>query len=317
MHLHYLGWPDRGTPSATKPLRLLIKRHLELRRQFCSQNLQGPSVIHCSAGIGRSGTFVAATFLLQRKAFQDFLNDKEQLRAFVENYEETRRIRHNLHIPNYFVPTPSPTPGWEERLRPLGVAEVVHSLREQRNPRMVQTEKQYRFLYEVLRDEILEYVATHDQALSDQQPESSADSSVMEIDEPSPSLNQLRQSRSSPLPRREETRSFQVRKRRLIEWDSPDSESPSGSFSAPPSPSLGPLGSASRPASPFDSASSTNGERLRCPNKIILNHKRHRLPQGSAGGHDDSLSFYAPPSPQPRKVSRYEDGSETMKSSDS
>lgn len=52
-HMHYLDWPDHGTPSSTQPIRLLANLVNE-KAGVC-----GPVVVHCSAGVGRAGTFVA------------------------------------------------------------------------------------------------------------------------------------------------------------------------------------------------------------------------------------------------------------------
>ncbi|PIA17279.1 receptor/non-receptor type protein-tyrosine phosphatase [Coemansia reversa NRRL 1564] len=52
--LHFTGWPDHGVPSSPLPMLRMIK---ELR-----ENIQPPSdvpvVVHCSAGVGRSGSFM-------------------------------------------------------------------------------------------------------------------------------------------------------------------------------------------------------------------------------------------------------------------
>ena len=58
-HLHYTEWPDFGVPRTTKVLRCLISYtnlYLELG---LTQGLDGPIISHCSAGVGRTGTFIA------------------------------------------------------------------------------------------------------------------------------------------------------------------------------------------------------------------------------------------------------------------
>ncbi|KAK3090026.1 hypothetical protein FSP39_008627 [Pinctada imbricata] len=50
---HFTTWPDHGTPDPF----LLVKFH---RRVISQQHhLSGPMLVHCSAGIGRTGTFIA------------------------------------------------------------------------------------------------------------------------------------------------------------------------------------------------------------------------------------------------------------------
>ncbi|KAJ8313177.1 hypothetical protein KUTeg_009270 [Tegillarca granosa] len=52
-HLHFTTWPDHGTPDPTQ-LVLFHRSYMQL-----TSDLLGPPVVHCSAGIGRTGTFIA------------------------------------------------------------------------------------------------------------------------------------------------------------------------------------------------------------------------------------------------------------------
>ncbi|XP_055490327.1 tyrosine-protein phosphatase non-receptor type 2 isoform X3 [Leucoraja erinacea] len=53
-HFHYTTWPDFGVPeSPASFLNFLFK----VRESGCLNSDCGPAVVHCSAGIGRSGTF--------------------------------------------------------------------------------------------------------------------------------------------------------------------------------------------------------------------------------------------------------------------
>lgn len=54
-HFHYTTWPDFGVPeSPASFLDFLFK----VRESGSLDPVNGPSVVHCSAGIGRSGTFI-------------------------------------------------------------------------------------------------------------------------------------------------------------------------------------------------------------------------------------------------------------------
>ena len=54
LHFHYTTWPDFGVPeSPASFLNFLFK----VRESGCLNADEGPVVVHCSAGIGRSGTF--------------------------------------------------------------------------------------------------------------------------------------------------------------------------------------------------------------------------------------------------------------------
>lgn len=62
-HAHYLKWPDHGIPSTTKDaLDFLAK--VEFYRQMTMTT--APILLHCSAGIGRTGTFCAIDIGIKR-----------------------------------------------------------------------------------------------------------------------------------------------------------------------------------------------------------------------------------------------------------
>lgn len=51
----YAGWPDHGAPASTLPVRTIIYRIAQERAQ--AGGAACPVVVHCSAGIGRTGAF--------------------------------------------------------------------------------------------------------------------------------------------------------------------------------------------------------------------------------------------------------------------
>ncbi|CAH1736925.1 unnamed protein product [Aphis gossypii] len=53
-HFHYTDWPDFGVPKTPTPFLRFLR---DVRRSGSLDPSHGPIVIHCSAGIGRSGTF--------------------------------------------------------------------------------------------------------------------------------------------------------------------------------------------------------------------------------------------------------------------
>ncbi|CAM4610594.1 receptor-type tyrosine-protein phosphatase V-like [Lepidochelys kempii] len=62
-HLHYTAWPDHGIPESTASLmafRDLARGHMQTAKG------SGPTLVHCSAGVGRSGTFIALDRLLHQ-----------------------------------------------------------------------------------------------------------------------------------------------------------------------------------------------------------------------------------------------------------
>ncbi|KXJ90221.1 protein-tyrosine phosphatase-like protein [Microdochium bolleyi] len=114
-HLLYRKWPDFGVPSMED-----IGSFLELMRLSREKNVHAsnPRIVHCSAGVGRSGTFITLDSLMREVESGD-----------LEDYDE----HHTEDL----------------------VFDTVNSLREQRRV-MVQSEAQYLFIHQVLRQQWFE-----------------------------------------------------------------------------------------------------------------------------------------------------------------
>jgi len=102
-HLQYRGWPDHGVPHEYSSFIKLFEVYRKIRGQSSGR----PVVTHCSAGIGRTGTFCAIDQIL-------------------DNLNRQRLIEERITNPT------------------ISVFAVIQSLREQR-PGMVQTKQQYAF----------------------------------------------------------------------------------------------------------------------------------------------------------------------------
>ncbi|CAL1292882.1 unnamed protein product [Larinioides sclopetarius] len=61
LHFHFVLWKDFLAPEQPSWLLRFIKR---VNEHYCSD--RGPLLVHCSAGVGRTGTFVAIDSLLQQ-----------------------------------------------------------------------------------------------------------------------------------------------------------------------------------------------------------------------------------------------------------
>lgn len=61
-HYHFTAWPDHGVPS--DPGCVLNFLHEVNRKQGSLDEAGGPIVVHCSAGIGRTGTFIVIDLLI-------------------------------------------------------------------------------------------------------------------------------------------------------------------------------------------------------------------------------------------------------------
>ncbi|XP_023931908.1 receptor-type tyrosine-protein phosphatase alpha-like [Lingula anatina] len=60
---HFTGWPDHGVPIDSTAL---IKFREEVKKYQNQVHDQGPIIVHCSAGVGRTGTFIALDYLFDQ-----------------------------------------------------------------------------------------------------------------------------------------------------------------------------------------------------------------------------------------------------------
>ena len=84
---HFTVWPDFGVPQHASAMLKFIRR---VRRAIEPDH--GPVVVHCSAGVGRSGTFIAIDMMLQKMDAGDPINIMEfvcKMRAQRNNMVQT------------------------------------------------------------------------------------------------------------------------------------------------------------------------------------------------------------------------------------
>uniref|UniRef100_A0A6B2L7K0 Protein-tyrosine-phosphatase n=1 Tax=Arcella intermedia TaxID=1963864 RepID=A0A6B2L7K0_9EUKA len=147
--VHFYKWPDHGVPLCSSGLRQMIKTIAYLKHLASLElDLKGPLIVHCLAGVGRTGTFTALYTLMESLKFKDLVGEKHFV-DFVENY----KLLNGVTIPGYNLCASDSQ--LDSFLHSFGVFDVVYSLRCQRNNRMVQTEEQYLFIYKSLKDELL------------------------------------------------------------------------------------------------------------------------------------------------------------------
>ncbi|XP_064873012.1 receptor-type tyrosine-protein phosphatase R-like [Oncorhynchus nerka] len=80
-HYWYTSWPDHKTPDSAQPLLQLMR---DVEEDRTGSPSQGPVIVHCSAGIGRTGCFIATTIgcrQLELEGVVDVLGIVCQLRA--------------------------------------------------------------------------------------------------------------------------------------------------------------------------------------------------------------------------------------------
>ncbi|KAI1459782.1 phosphatases II [Annulohypoxylon moriforme] len=131
-HLLYCRWPDFGVPALEDIDSFFELMRLSREKNACEDN---PRIIHCSAGVGRSGTFIALEHLMREIESGDVDRRKES----------------------------------EDKDEGDIVYETVDALRVQRK-QMVQAESQYLFIYRVLRKLWLEKHGLVEQDIDDQEP---------------------------------------------------------------------------------------------------------------------------------------------------
>ncbi|XP_062599288.1 receptor-type tyrosine-protein phosphatase T-like, partial [Saccostrea cucullata] len=68
-HFHFTAWPDKGVPLYASSL---VHFHSKVKSTIAQG--KGPMVVHCSAGIGRTGTFIALDVLIQQAKESGFID---------------------------------------------------------------------------------------------------------------------------------------------------------------------------------------------------------------------------------------------------
>lgn len=126
-HFSFSAWPDFGTPAASSvsALRRLIHSTEKLRKKLDDAEVW----VHCSAGVGRTGTFIALASLLS-----------ESENASTKKEEEKRVLDWEGKSPLGRLP---------KMMQGDKVARTVDLLREQRGM-MCQAESQVELVYRVV-----------------------------------------------------------------------------------------------------------------------------------------------------------------------
>ncbi|KAK3597121.1 hypothetical protein CHS0354_021230 [Potamilus streckersoni] len=66
-HFHYTAWPDKGVPKAASSI-------VQFWNRVNKMPTKQPIVVHCSAGIGRTGTYIALDYLVSQGKAEGHVN---------------------------------------------------------------------------------------------------------------------------------------------------------------------------------------------------------------------------------------------------
>lgn len=102
-HYWFTSWPDQKTPDRAPPLLHLVREVEEAAQEEGPRC--APIVVHCSAGIGRTGCFIATSICcqqLRREGVVDILKTTCQLRqdrgGMIQTYEQYQFVHHVMSL---------------------------------------------------------------------------------------------------------------------------------------------------------------------------------------------------------------------------
>ena len=92
-HLLFAGWPDFLVPQGAD--REALIRLIAMSREKNADNATNPRIVHCSAGVGRSGTFIALDWLLQELddgSLDEVQDNEDPIFGVVSNMRDQRMM---------------------------------------------------------------------------------------------------------------------------------------------------------------------------------------------------------------------------------
>ena len=90
---HFVAWPDHGVPDNCA-IMLNFVRHV---RKLHPYSNPCPLLVHCSAGVGRTGTFIVLDSMLERMKTEDTLN----IYDFVKHLRNQRVLMVQTQVSSY------------------------------------------------------------------------------------------------------------------------------------------------------------------------------------------------------------------------
>ncbi|CAC5379812.1 PTPRT [Mytilus coruscus] len=138
-HFHFTQWPDHGVPDSIK----LVNFYRAVTNMSCDQ--PGPLLVHCSAGIGRTGTFIAIDSLYEHGKSVGYIDIKEYVKIMrrdrmnmIQTFEQYEAVFETLQelftVPDTSIP----------------VNDFCSYVQEQENNKVPQNQKTYRLEFQRL-----------------------------------------------------------------------------------------------------------------------------------------------------------------------
>ena len=140
VHIHYLSWPDFGVPGDLTIVTDLLFLSLVCRGTLKGKEANGPIAVHCSAGIGRSGTFICMLRMFEHH-FMKFVKDPKGT-MFKGTTDLAKEVEEKISAIDGKLN--------EDEIAKI-CAELVVSTRTERKG-MIQTQDQFDFLIIVMKE---------------------------------------------------------------------------------------------------------------------------------------------------------------------
>ncbi|CAK9827233.1 Receptor-type tyrosine-protein phosphatase kappa [Anthophora retusa] len=129
-HLHYTAWPDHGVPMSTHSVVTYLKKLL------ATPPGNGPVVVHCSAGVGRTGTIILCDICLRRanaEGVVDVFSETEAIRSQRANMVDNNQQYLLAHLTLVECLLSFPTTLVCNELLPIKIKELKKQLTIQRD----------------------------------------------------------------------------------------------------------------------------------------------------------------------------------------